>query len=171
MVVVVHVANQLRAQMLKAGKDIRATLDRKEFEDFIFDPGVVRVAQDCGVDLIALGDTADVIFEDLDKNGESMSFETFVNVFLNMRGTNPATVKDVKEQMRTMKGIVTEKIQGLENTFKEELVTLRQELYEREKERLAQQRALLEAMEDDDDEDENEEDDDNNSDELDTGRV
>jgi len=156
--VVVHVANQLRQHMVKSGKDIRGTFDRREFEDFIYDAGVVTVAQDCGVDLIALGDTADVIFEDLDKNGETMSFEVFVNVFLNMRGTNPATVKDVKEQMRTMKGIITDRMQGIESVLKEELLTLRQELYEREKERLAQQRALLEAMEDNDSEEDEEDD-------------
>merc|ERR1712151_1357842 len=97
----------------------------------------VTVAQDCGVDLIALGDTADVIFEDLDKNGETMTFETFVNVFLNMRGTNPATVKDVKEQMRTMKGIVKDSILSIEKEIKDDLNALRHELYEREKERVA----------------------------------
>merc|ERR1712228_137647 len=106
------------------------------------------------------------IFEDLDKNGETMNFETFVNVFLNMRGTNPATVKDVKEQMRTMKGIVTDKVQSVETVFKEELLNLRQELYEREKERLAQQRALLEAMEENDSEAEEEDSNDENEVEM-----
>jgi hypothetical protein len=152
--VVINVAASLRRHMVKTGRDIHTNLDKKEFEDMICDPGVALVAQDCGVDLIALGDTADVIFEDLDKNGESMSFETFVNVFLNMRGTNPATVKDVKEQMRTMKGIVTDKLQSMEAGIQEEFHTFRQELYEREKERMEHQRAILEAMEEDDEESE-----------------
>merc|ERR1719498_1099341 len=46
---------------------------------------------------------ADVIFEDKDKEQAGISFEEFIEVVLNLRGSNPATVKDVKETQRILK--------------------------------------------------------------------
>jgi len=146
--VILTVATALRECMAKTGRECSKEFTRNEFIDFILEPCVIQVAQDNGVDIIALGDTADVLFEDLEKNGSEMDFESFVNTFLNMRGTNQATVKDVKEQMRTMKGIVKDALSLTVESIKEEFTMLREEMFEREKERAAQQRAILHAMDD-----------------------
>jgi hypothetical protein len=145
--IVLTVAKQLRECMARSDRDGTKDFDRQEFVEFIFEPDVIRVAQDNGVDIIALEDTADVIFEDFDKHGIEMDFEAFVNVFLNMRGTNVATVKDVKEQMRTTKAIVNSSLNSVLGEVKEEFTLLREELFEREKEHMAQQKAFLQAIE------------------------
>merc|ERR1711879_1067341 len=58
---------------------------------------------DCGVDACALLDSTDMIFEEKAKDGNGLRFVDFVEVVLGLRGTNPATVKDVKEQIRLIK--------------------------------------------------------------------
>jgi len=78
-------------------------MSRDCFEDFLSSNGVISLLQDCGVDAVALLDSADMIFEEKVKTGQpGVSFVDFVEIVLNMRGTNPATVKDVKEQMRVL---------------------------------------------------------------------
>merc|ERR1711937_933544 len=49
---------------------------------------------------------SDIIFEDVDTEGTGMSFESFVDVLLNMRGSNPATVKDTKELLKVSKAMM-----------------------------------------------------------------
>jgi hypothetical protein len=71
---------------------------------FLSYPPVISLLRDCGVDAIAFLDSINFIFEELEQQGRSeLPFVDFVQTVLNMRGTNPATVKDVKEQMRLMK--------------------------------------------------------------------
>jgi hypothetical protein len=78
-------------------------MSRECFEEFLTSKGVISLLQDCGVDAVALLDSADMIFEEKEKNGkQGLSFVDFVEIVLNMRGTNPATVKDVKEQVRVL---------------------------------------------------------------------
>jgi voltage-gated sodium channel len=79
-------------------------MSRDTFETFMNTAGVIQLLQDCGVDALALMDSMDMIFEEKVKMGaRGLRFVDFVEVVLNMRGTNPATVKDVKEQMRLAK--------------------------------------------------------------------
>merc|ERR1719498_1841541 len=40
-------------------------------------------------------------------------FSLFVDAVLNMRGTNPVTVQDVKSQLRIMKRMIKESVKGL----------------------------------------------------------
>merc|ERR1719282_866723 len=54
-----------------------------------------------------------MIYDDIDKTGMGMSFTDFVNVVLNMRGSNPATVKDVRQQLRFVKALVRDSLATL----------------------------------------------------------
>lgn len=79
-------------------------MSKDTFGEFLSSSQVISLLQDCGADALAILDSMDMIFEEKVKGGQKgLRFVDFVEVVLNMRGTNPATVKDVKEQMRLLK--------------------------------------------------------------------
>merc|ERR1712183_362738 len=99
---------------------------KTEFRDLLLKPEINAILQDVKVDVIGLMETVDVIYEDLERDaaGKGMSFEDFVELVLNMRGTNQATVKDAKELVRLMKRSVDEMGNNLTQTMEHELMVL-----------------------------------------------
>merc|ERR1711871_1017659 len=66
-------------------------ITQEEFSQLLNNPNAGRVLQDVGVDAVGLVDFTDFIFE----KGENIGFEQFLELVLQLRGTNTATVKDV----------------------------------------------------------------------------
>lgn len=63
------------------------------------------------------------------KNGsDSLSFENMVDIILNVRGANPATVKDVREQLRVTKQMITFTKDALMNKIAEEFALINMEI-------------------------------------------
>merc|ERR1711920_957172 len=56
---------------------------------------------------------------------EGLSFADFVEVVLNMRGTNPATVKDVEKQMKVMKSTLKGLLEEMQHSLVETIDALR----------------------------------------------
>lgn len=101
-------------------------MSKETFGEFLGASPVVALLQDCGVDALALLDSVDMIFEEKVKDGSrGLRFVDFVEVVLNMRGTNPATVKDVKEQMRLLKVATGESAARTNKIFESTLAKLR----------------------------------------------
>jgi len=89
------VKNQLQDMLQKSGLDADddMMISRKEFEMLLVKPAAAKVIQDVGVDPVGLVDFSDYIFADaLD---EKMTFTEFIDLVLQLRGTNTPTVKDV----------------------------------------------------------------------------
>merc|ERR1712217_777507 len=108
--------------------DTWAIITKPAFLELLSQPEVAAILQSVGVDVLGLMDMADVIFEDkaadhkatcvhvghsvgnivsnVAADREGLTFGDFVEVILNMRGTNPATVKDVEKQIKVMKSTV-----------------------------------------------------------------
>merc|ERR1719282_726873 len=113
---------QLRDAMdnLGVSHDAKAILTKRQFCDLLAQPEVATVLQEVGVDVIGLLDMADVIYEDKAQTDmrsvtnagggdeaasvclsagvapaeqSGLTFADFIDVILNMRGTNVATVK------------------------------------------------------------------------------
>merc|ERR1712054_264819 len=105
-------------------------MQRTDFEKFIMTPEVAVIIQDVGVDPMGLVDMADMIFEDKDKEGKGLTFVDFIDVVLNMRGTNPSTVKDVKQQIRVMKNAMTETAFKLRKQVAEDMDAFRIDIME-----------------------------------------
>jgi len=96
-----YIVGQLREELDKMAivpEDMN--LNQQEFQNLVMEPGVVRVMQDAGVNVDVLAEMLDLVWEDSTKNQTSITFTDLVNLVLNMRGSNPATVKDCKEQIR-----------------------------------------------------------------------
>merc|ERR1712217_427383 len=66
-------------------------ISKGEFETLLLNKTAARMVQDVGVDVVGLVDFADFIFKDDDE----LSFCEFMELVLQLRGSNNATVKDV----------------------------------------------------------------------------
>ncbi|CAE8681273.1 unnamed protein product [Polarella glacialis] len=79
----------LRAVKGEASEETLIT--REEFETYLTRTDFVRAVQDVGVDALGLIDLADIIFPE----NYSIKFGEFMEVMLQLRGSNQATVKDI----------------------------------------------------------------------------
>jgi len=105
-------------------------MQKEDFEKFVMQPEVAVIIQDVGVDPIGLIDNVDMIYEDKDKEGKGLTFVDFLDVVLNMRGTNPSTVKDVKQQIRVMKNALSESSLALRKQILDDMDGFRVEVME-----------------------------------------
>jgi len=136
---ILYVKYQLEDAMYMLGLDTNMAFPREDFARIIMYPEMLRVMQNVGVDPTALADTASLIFDDLERDMKGtdtrpgldeipvLSFETFIDTVLKLRGKNIATVKDVKEQTRVMKflvGRLEESFESMINNMNKEFVKL-----------------------------------------------
>jgi len=124
------IVDELREELEKMGMKDDIRLTRYEFQNIMVEQGVVRVLQEAGVDVNVLADMLDLIFEDKSQKsgGATVSFNDLVNSVLDMRGSNPATVKDCKEQIRVTKKIIKSANDELLVDLSAQLRTLRAEI-------------------------------------------
>lgn len=141
-----YVATSLRAIMHQLNYSTEVPLSQREFRQLLREEEVDRLLRDIGVDVVALADTAEVIYEDFSKHGMSMDFTNLMDTILNLRGKNTATVKDVKEQSRVIKSVVQQTLQSNGTKVMEEFQILRAELA------LLREEALRRDEEDEEDE-------------------
>lgn len=73
-------------------------ISRDELKELLKQPDACIVLRDLGVDVYGLVDLADVIFE----NAEELDFPTFMQVVIQLRGCNQATVHDLIMQRKFM---------------------------------------------------------------------
>jgi len=113
-----YVKTSLQSMLRKTGMGDESNLaiSRHEFEALILKPEAARIIQDVGVDVVGLVDFLDFIFKD----GHKLSFPEFMDVVLQMRGCNNATVRDVVDlrkyvhnQMNDAVSSVTETVNSL----------------------------------------------------------
>jgi len=67
------------------------TLSRNDFEAMLLSPKTATSMQNMGVDVVGLVEFGEVLFQD----GKDVLFRDLVRLVLQLRGTNPATVKDI----------------------------------------------------------------------------
>eukprot|EP00929_Paragymnodinium_shiwhaense_P053792 TRINITY_DN2695_c0_g1_i1.p1 TRINITY_DN2695_c0_g1~~TRINITY_DN2695_c0_g1_i1.p1 ORF type:complete len:988 (-),score=302.05 TRINITY_DN2695_c0_g1_i1:112-2994(-) len=128
--IVSDLATQLRNIMYDSGFNPDLPLSKMEFHELLYAEDVVSIVKRVHVDPTVLVDMADVIFDDIDKDGQGMRFEQFVELILNMRGQNPATVKDIKQQMLVMKGIIRDSTDGLLKKIREEISMVKLQIHD-----------------------------------------
>lgn len=81
------------------------SITKQEFVMMLHDPEATTALQDVGVDAVGLADFVDLIFEDADCE-QQLSFEHFMDIILQFRGSNTATVKDLVESQRTVRSAI-----------------------------------------------------------------
>jgi voltage-gated sodium channel len=154
--IVTIVAGQLRTALQNWGRDSTEPLTKDDFQKFVAEPQVTELMREHGVDVVALLDTSEILYEDLIETGDgsenTLPFEGLVDLILNTRGANTATVKDVKEQLRVMKTQLRKLEESMLNTLGEEINQLRMDLIDRDQARDMQILALQDQESNSDDE-------------------
>merc|ERR1712061_225108 len=74
---------------LDSDKDCQ--ISKSEFEVMLQNPEPLKALQNIGVDVVGLVDFTDYIFEEK----STISFRKFMDMVLQLRGTNTTTVKDI----------------------------------------------------------------------------
>merc|ERR1719433_1547615 len=87
-------------------------ISKAEFMQLLNNKEAVRILKEVGVDVVGLIDYADTIFE-TDHFTEELEFSDFVRVILDLRGTNPATVKDIIQLRKNLTGQLAQMEQRL----------------------------------------------------------
>lgn len=106
-ITITYLAQEFREKMEQLSCNPDEPISQFEFQKLLLEPEIALVLAGEGVDVIALVDSLDMIYEDVSKSGkDGLDFAAAMDLILNMRGNNPATVKDVKEQLRIVKSLV-----------------------------------------------------------------
>jgi len=109
----VQLAQMMKTSGLDANHD--NLISKSEFQTLLEKPEAARALQDVGVDVVGLVDFTDFIFKD----GVELSFPNFMEMVLQLRGSNTATVKDIVDfrkfimtEMKELQEKVCQKICG-----------------------------------------------------------
>merc|ERR1711920_210102 len=114
------VASELREALTYHRIDLTKPLTKTEFQNLLATSEVITILTNVGCDVMALVDSSDLIYDDIDKVGCGMSFENFVDTVLNMRGTNTAHVRDITQWFRVIKVLVHESTRVVSKKLAEE---------------------------------------------------
>jgi hypothetical protein len=141
--IVQMVASQLRDRLELMGRDPEALITKIEFTSLVTTPEIALIMQNVGVDVAVLLDMVDLVFDDAHCDTSGMDFQNFVEVILNMRGSNPATVRDVKQCVRVLKTVVHTTMDDAMKGLKVDVLAIRESI-------LDQKNGEREADEDED---------------------
>jgi len=109
--------------------DGNSQISKDEFQRLLLNPKAAKMVQEVGVDVVNLVDFADFIFE----KDEELTFADFMELMLQLRGTNIATVKDIVDLRKKisveMQGAVSKQmVRAIETLTKELKVEFQQAL-------------------------------------------
>lgn len=125
---VTYVNRKLHQVVSLLDEDGGGTISKKEFLQILENTDAVRCLQDVGVDVIGLVDYADVIFEDegIEDEGDGeekedieLDFARFMDVVLQLRGSNSATVKDIVDLRKFVRTSMITTNQQLQTLIKD----------------------------------------------------
>lgn len=113
---VTYVHQKLQRVVSLLDTDGGGTISKREFTQILENSDAVRCLQDVGVDVVGLVDFADFIFEEPDirlsedgveeHNEVELDFTKFMQVVLQLRGSNNATVKDIVDLRKFMRNAI-----------------------------------------------------------------
>lgn len=82
--------------VLKIDKDSNGKISYKEFVKIMDEPSALKSLQEVGVDPLVVVDFAEQIFMDKEGNQSELAFDRFMELLLELRDSNTATLKDIK---------------------------------------------------------------------------
>jgi len=123
-----YIAGLLRSELQRLGYKPDGSISQFEFQKLMLEPSIVKIVAGAGVDVIVLADMMDLITEDINRNGGQLAFTDLMDLVLNMRGSNPATVKDFKEQIRMFKVILNESMHEAVGQIRKQLVEVQNQM-------------------------------------------
>lgn len=125
-----YIVGSLREEVARLGyQDEDMRISQNDMQSLLLEPGIIKVMQVAGVDVMVFADMLDLVFEELNLTGlKQLSFEDLVNLVLSTRGQNPATVKDCKEAVKVTKQIVKHSMEDLQGFLNKKFRILRADI-------------------------------------------
>mmetsp|Transcript_17778 Transcript_17778/g.56314 ORF Transcript_17778/g.56314 Transcript_17778/m.56314 type:complete len:661 (+) Transcript_17778:92-2074(+) len=90
-------------------EDQNRHLSRSEFETMLMNPATAKAMQNMGVDVLGLVEFSETLFQD----DQELPFADFIRLVLQLRGTNPTTVKDIVD----LRHFVMQEMRDLEDAL------------------------------------------------------
>merc|ERR1719181_595891 len=87
-------------------EDDNKCINKSEFETLLLMPEGARIIEEVGVDVVGLVDFADDIFKD----GIELSFPDFMELVLQLRSNNVATVRDIVDLRKLISHMLDEQL-------------------------------------------------------------
>jgi len=115
-VMINSVKHKISHVLFKLDADHSKSISRKELVSLLENPAAVRLLNDVGVNPACLVDAADFIFKEV----KELSFEHFLEMVLQFRGSNHATVKNLVD----MQTFITQELSILEGRLGSKLSKL-----------------------------------------------
>ncbi|CAK8986530.1 Potassium voltage-gated channel subfamily A member 5 (Voltage-gated potassium channel subunit Kv1.5) [Durusdinium trenchii] len=126
---VTFMATELRRILNKMGWEDDQPISKSEFQQLIVEPPIARIIHAVGVDVMTLCEMLDLIFEEVEREGwTGMPFSMLIESILSLRGSNPARVKDVVEQLKMFKIILHERHENLMKKLKREFERINRDM-------------------------------------------
>jgi voltage-gated sodium channel len=113
------VKNELLSLLVDADEDKQ--ISKAEFENLLMNPKAAKIIQEVGVDVVGLVDFTDHIFA----NERQLSFPEFMDLILQLRGSNGATVRDMVDLRRFLSNHLIDSIERIEKVTKDTETVLR----------------------------------------------
>merc|ERR1712048_34996 len=97
-------------------EDANHALSKLEFQTLLLSPATAMAMQNMGVDVVGLVEFGEVLFQD----DRDLAFADFIRLVLQLRGTNPTTVKDIVD----LRKFVMQELGDLEDHLTEILIDM-----------------------------------------------
>jgi len=125
-----YIVGNLREEVERLGyKEEDMRISQSDMQTLILEPGIIKVMQEAGVDVLVFADMLEMVFEEFSFAGQrELKFEDLINLVLSTRGQNPATVKDCKEAVKVTKQIVKHSMEELQGFMSKKFRILRAEI-------------------------------------------
>jgi hypothetical protein len=108
----------LRQILTRLDKDFDNLVSKQEFTNMMEMDDVIRVLRDAGIDVYALVDDVDFIFDErAGPNNNKLPFSEFLEVMLEFRDTNSAAIRSIsalRKSLRQSIDVVSERMKSLE---------------------------------------------------------
>eukprot|EP00930_Biecheleria_cincta_P044834 TRINITY_DN30884_c0_g1_i1.p1 TRINITY_DN30884_c0_g1~~TRINITY_DN30884_c0_g1_i1.p1 ORF type:complete len:838 (+),score=155.38 TRINITY_DN30884_c0_g1_i1:35-2515(+) len=119
-----YIAAKVREKLENEGRREELAFSKAELQALLIDPQMAQLLIGVDIDIVALVDTLDIVYEDMAKVGSEMTFEKVIDLLLNGRGKNSATVRDTKDVLRIVKSVVKQSTEEMVASLQSDFATI-----------------------------------------------
>jgi hypothetical protein len=125
-------AGELRHLFHVMGRSMSEPITQFELRSMLQDGMFCQILHSVQVDVIMLFEMLDIVYEDEETKAVGLPFEKFIDLILGMRGSNAATVKDVKELLKVTKKMLNTTMEEFFRKIQDELCVLQKGIHQLE---------------------------------------
>eukprot|EP00930_Biecheleria_cincta_P057399 TRINITY_DN43342_c0_g1_i1.p1 TRINITY_DN43342_c0_g1~~TRINITY_DN43342_c0_g1_i1.p1 ORF type:complete len:766 (-),score=166.86 TRINITY_DN43342_c0_g1_i1:126-2303(-) len=123
-------SDSVREKLILRGHNPDSNLTKYELQNFLLESDVCMLLGSLDINVEAIMDMLEMTFDDLDKKGRDMTFVKLIDMLLDGREGNAATVKDKTDLLRVLKSQVRNSASELEEKMETNFLMLKEGLDE-----------------------------------------